>query len=255
MSKLRNALVNFIAPTHHAINHVLIKLWYDRSDNPEKIRALKGIHAKDKRCFLVGNGPSLTPEDLDLIKDEITFASNKIYHVFDKTEFRPTYYITGDARTISKNPEDIKKVSAKKILVGLEHFLSYKNPFKDSSVILFRVKTIMKKGTLYPIVKTRVDDYVHAGHTVLFAICEFAMYMGFTEIYLLGVDFNYTGTQAHFYRKDQNDGTYQTNPDEQIYAYEALKEFAEQNNIKIYNATRGGKLEVFPRIKLEDALS
>ena len=247
-------LIKIIAPIHHAINHILIKIWYDLSSNPERIRALKGIHAKDKRCFLVGNGPSLTAKDLNMLKNEITFASNKIYHVFDKTEFRPTYYITDDARTISRNSEEIKKIPARNTLVGLQHFLSYKKLYRNSHVILFRVKDSVEKKTLHPTVKVRVDDYVNSGHTVLFPICEFALYMGFKEIYLIGVDFNYTNSQAHFYVKDKDDTTYKTNPNEQLYAYEALKTYTSQNNIKIYNATRGGKLEVFPRMELEKIL-
>ena len=33
------------------------------------LRSLKNIHS-GKRCFIIGNGPSLTPGDLDLIKNE-----------------------------------------------------------------------------------------------------------------------------------------------------------------------------------------
>ena len=51
---------------------------------------------KGKRCFIIGNGPSLTKEDLEKLKGEYTFASNKIYKLFDKTSWRPDFYAIFD---------------------------------------------------------------------------------------------------------------------------------------------------------------
>ena len=56
-----------------------------------KLRKLKNIH-KNNRAFILGNGPSLCVEDLNKIKDDITFPANKIYLAFDETSFRPKYY-------------------------------------------------------------------------------------------------------------------------------------------------------------------
>ena len=39
-----------------------------------------------------------------------------------------------------------------------------------------------------------------------------------------------------------------------IVGYEEVKKYADSHGIKVYNATRGGVLEVFPRVKLEDIL-
>ena len=54
---------------------------YKGSIYPDKLRKYKSIH-KGKRCFIIGNGPSLTGSELDLIKEEITFASNKIFNIY-----------------------------------------------------------------------------------------------------------------------------------------------------------------------------
>ena len=53
-----------------------------------------------KRCFIIGNGPSLTPSDLDLIKGEYSFAANRIYYIFEKTEWRPTFYCNQDLNVL-----------------------------------------------------------------------------------------------------------------------------------------------------------
>lgn len=57
----------------------------------KNIRKFKNIHAGE-RCFIVATGPSLTYEDLDKIKNEITFGVNSICLSYDKTDFRPTYF-------------------------------------------------------------------------------------------------------------------------------------------------------------------
>ena len=49
-----------------------------------------------QRGFIIGNGPSLRVEDLDSLQGEITIASNKIYMIFPKTPWRPTFYTIAD---------------------------------------------------------------------------------------------------------------------------------------------------------------
>ena len=85
--------------------------------------------------------------------------------------------------------------------------------------------------------------------------------MGFTEIYLLGVDCNYKGTNDHAFdfKVSEETSLAQLNQGELMQlrmttAYKAAKKYADAHGIKIFNATRGGKLEVFPRISLEEAL-
>ena len=49
------------------------------------------------RAFFIGNGPSLKPEYLDLLQDEITFGCNNIQLLYPDTDWRPTYYLFTDA--------------------------------------------------------------------------------------------------------------------------------------------------------------
>ena len=87
-----------------------------------------------------------------------------------------------------------------------------------------------------------------------YAAIQLAAYMGFAEIYLLGVDFTYCGssqkTYAHFYKEEK---LISVGADKHVLlAYKAAKKYADENNILIYNATRGGKLEVFQRVNFDD---
>ena len=81
--------------------------------------------------------------------------------------------------------------------------------------------------------------------TVTISLIQIAVYMGFKEIYLLSCDCDYSGPKQHFtyygMKSDSKAG------DIMILAYQAAKDYADSHGIKIYNATRGGKLEVFER--------
>jgi len=49
---------------------------------------------RGQRCVIIGNGPSLNKMDLSFLKNEITFGMNRIYLLFDKWDFTPTYYVS-----------------------------------------------------------------------------------------------------------------------------------------------------------------
>ena len=66
------------------------------------LEKLRDAHA-GKRVVVMGNGPSLSRIDFDDLKGEITFASNKIFLAFDKTDWRPTYYSVEDDLVIIQN--------------------------------------------------------------------------------------------------------------------------------------------------------
>lgn len=65
---------------------------------------------KGKRCFIIGNGPSLTIEDLGKIGTEDSFGVNRIYKIFDQTKWRPTYYFSQDRETLDEVLPDMERV-------------------------------------------------------------------------------------------------------------------------------------------------
>ena len=77
------------------------------SDRDRRLYALKDRH-RGRRGFVIGAGPSLSPADLSRLRDETTFASNKIYLAFDDTDWRPTYYSVVDVLVARHNAEKIR---------------------------------------------------------------------------------------------------------------------------------------------------
>ena len=100
---------------------------------------------------------------------------------------------------------------------------------------------------------------LYDGYSITYTLIELAIYMGFTEIFLLGCDSTYSADKSkqHFIESGQYDPEELriTATDRLTVAYQNAKRYAEKHGVKIFNATRGGVLEVFQRVNLDDVLS
>lgn len=228
---------------------------------------LKDRH-RSKRAFVIGNGPSLRMEDLDLLVHEISFACNKIYLAFENTSWRPTYYTVEDHLVAQQCDKKIEQLEG--VVKFFPHTLALHGlHFSDSIEYPFIWKDV------YPEAPGFSNDAVKGlywGSTVVYTMMQMACYMGIKVIYLLGVDFNFIipgscaestgkfkvyiseGEQNHFHPNYRNPGEqwHQPNLEYQRVSFLAARKFAKENGVNIYNATRGGNLEIFPRIKLQD---
>jgi len=237
------------------------KIYRDNIINyKEKLKELKDIH-KGQRCFIIGNGPSLTSNDLNRLKGEVTFAVNRIYLYYDKTEWRPQYYCVIDNKHLENSTDDIRKVKADKKFIPLCILHDQKKDIEDATYFDFDISEFYPQP---PVFSEDISDRICNGMTVTYVLIQIAAYMGFKEIYLLGLDHSYTrellpdGTikinegivdyfQQDYSKKDDTPARIQ----HMNLAYTRARMFCQQNNIKIYNATRGGKLEVFERIDFD----
>ncbi|MDR1916162.1 MAG: DUF115 domain-containing protein [Synergistaceae bacterium] len=247
------------------------KSWkrYQNSEDRAYIKGLKHKHAGG-RCFIIGNGPSLSPRDLDNIKDECCFGTNRIYHIFDKTDWRPVYYVSVDLDVIGNEVTSIEGADIKEKFiydVARSHFVNGRLRNNKSNIHFIRINwtfALKKNKTPCLTFSKDVSNYFTNYYTVTCTCIELAIYMGFKEIYLLGVDHNYPVQLLE-------DGTIIRDPSVKTYfdgmqggeriavqpvdavnkSYAVCKEYADAHGIKIYNATRGGKLEIFERVDFD----
>lgn len=253
---LRNAINE-----HLHIQQIVIELWV--KSKAKEIKKFKNI-SKGKRCFIIGNGPSLTLDDLEKLKEEDTFACNYIFNLFSKTTWRPTFYFVQDydyLRKMEWMPDKsveqcqaafvsgtcLRHRSGKKL--KNEYFFYLNNEFARKAEVSFS-KDISKE--------------IYEGMTVTYSMIQAAVYMGYEEIYLLGVDHNYPSSNSNKtkngsfdYMKELNLTYNSDNPPalhKSEIAYMKARTECENNGIKIFNATRGGKLEVFERCDIEKIL-
>jgi hypothetical protein len=114
---------------------------------------------------------------------------------------------------------------------------------------------IDENSSVLPLISEDFSVGGYWGRTVVIDIAlQMALYMEPNEIYFLGADTPRQGAQIHFYDKGSSSSLptgISRNYNKIIKAYESARVFAEKRNIKIYNATRGGDLEVFPRVDFD----
>lgn len=249
--------------TEYKWNNIIIRRKYRK-----EFLALKGVH-QGERCFVIGNGPSLTAADLTLLKDEYTFASNRIFYIFNKTQWRPTYYGAQDWAVIEDIMPELPKFQGKcdkMFLIGDCYNKAPDSLTNNHDVLFFCPKYVSAhKERLF---SERIEKYISGGGSITYALIQIAVYMGFSEIYLIGVDHNYSTAKFNNNQMGSEDvkANYfegmpatlkvtRPNPDNATLSFLKAKEYCDAHGIKIYNATRGGKLEVFPRKQLEEILS
>ncbi len=224
--------------------------------NPEMVR-FKNIHPED-RCFIVATGPSLTMEDLDTLYQnrEYSIGMNRIFLAFAHTKWRPYYYLVSDWRCIEEEEDTIRTMSVPHKFVSDQYADFWRHKEADG-IYRFHDNGVYVPDELPPFSEDLVYGLYGRG-TVTYECIQLAVYMGFREIYLLGVDFNfssdYKDKSNHFvstyYSKNSKTGYFLEK--ESLEAYEAAKKYAENHGIKIFNATRGGKLEVFERRNFDE---
>lgn len=232
-----------------------------------KLRKFKNMYLNE-RCFLIGNGASLTIEDLEKLKDEKTFAVNAFVLALDEVSYLPTFYGIIDGKAMELYGEEILNSGMKNIFFTkrwdmkdkdykrLLQIGAYELPQMNTGTWVYY--TNMPKNFSKDITKE-----VYWGYTVVYSMMQVIAYMGFREVFLLGMDCAYKPGQASFKdtrsKKNIEEGRWFAGNkisnngivDQYIVAHEAFKEYAEKNGIKVYNATRGGMLEVFPRVDLD----
>ena len=232
-------------------------------EEKERIRSFKNKHV-GQRCFIVGSGPSLTLDDLELIKDEVCFGVNSDYKIYNKTSWRPKYYVIMDDNAFDVLGEECYK----KMIYDAFFCCNYRSAkipngvrLVDNCAYHFMIGTIWNKmmPSHFPVAKYSSDiaEVVYSGKTVIYSVIQIAAYMGFKEIYLLGVDCNYTGKKKHA------DGMgYQSIfsvPEDRLErnGYMMRLQFEEMNkklpqDVKVYNASKKSSLDTFPKVKIEE---
>ena len=225
-----------------------------------------------QRCFIIGNGPSLTIKDLEKLKafGEISIASNSIYNLFPNTEWRPTIYTVHDFQEIKKTREKISAVKTELKIVARSASGRIYNI--DEAILLRLIEP--KRGGYF---SDDISKCVYDGGTVTYVSLQCAVYMGFKEIILLGVDHSFAREQTkdgkmiinnkiknHFqnYQTDDFWGNGQKDEEAVVFpldfatdAFITARHYADEHGVRILNATRGGKLEVFERVDFDTLFS
>lgn len=254
------------------INQKVAQTFSINPTNKNRIKNLSNIHS-NKRCFIIGNGPSLNYNDLQTLHEhnEYSFASNKIYLAFNYTDWRPTYYCAEDRCFAQNNWDNINSLKVR--IKFFPTFWDFYNIPKFKEAIYFN--SIWKRFPFTEFSNNGEPKFsfdpvkgIYAGCTVAYDMLQFAYYMGFDEIYLLGFDFEYnipnekpsthgaltySGEKSHFHENYLRVGELYSVPrlSMQKKAFNAAKKALLQKDIKIFNTSRKSKLDIFERVNFD----
>jgi len=237
------------------------------------------------RCFILGSGPSINNQDLSLLKKDTCIVSNWFILHPEYNTIKPQYYCIwaqhffGTAME-SKTWDPVvnfnkflypyinsEKNSIKLFPLFFKNSIESQNLFEDHKIIYLDIDNNPKINEIN-FFETDITKKLYHGGTVVINFCiPLAISLGYKEIYLIGCDCNYT-KQKHFY--DENVGKQTINNDkllqrqvdlnvllsfskngEVMQSYSIVKDHCEKIGVKVYNATDGGYLNVFDRVKYE----
>ncbi len=213
------------------------------------------------RAFIVGNGPSLNNTNLDLLIGEISFGVNRIAKIYDRTNWRPTHYVRAEEASTGSDPSVYSSDIEMHQQLGCE---IWANEFFISQL------SHVRNGGQYRQIRACAHYTMHFdnpdcpplyhmprlctfGSSVHVAIQIALGILNVDTVYLIGTDLGYQeGKVNHF------DESYTSGVGELTDArYTELDKLAAHMVAarsypgRIFNATVGGSLEVYPRVNYE----
>ena len=232
--------------------------WKWRLLHSNYLKKYKDIHSGCD-CFIIGNGPSLNKHNLSCLENYYTFGLNKIYLLFDKSSFRPSYHVAVNPLVIQQSVKEFESLTCPSFL----SYLPSEKIVRNLDHINF---LLTKSGCTF---SGNISERISEGWTVTYIAMQIAYYMGFKTIFLIGVDHNFVsvglpnekqflaGSDPNHFDPNYFGGKEWQLPDLQgsEASFNLAKFFYERDNRKIYDATIDGKLSIFQKISFNDALS
>ena len=224
-----------------------------RRTSRRRMRAMQNIH-QGKRCFIIGNGPSLKHTDLARLKDEFTFGLNRIYLLFPELGFNTTYFVSINDLVIEQCAQEIAALPIPKFIAW--HSNRHFQRIPEDLVFLYTTYTGMQFA--YDLTRR-----VWEGATVTNVALQLAYYMGFRQVILVGVDHNFADKgKANETVVSQGDDLNHFSPayfgrgfrwqlpdlDTSEIGYSLARKAFQRAGREVLDATVNGKLMVFPKV-------
>lgn len=251
--KIPAGVLFFIRPIRYAWFRVV----YNMGGMKKDIAKLKDIHA-GKPLIIVGNGPSLNKTPLDDFAHIPAIGMNKIDILFERVKWRPSFIVCANGIVTKQHSEVFAKSDIPVILSSKDK----KSMPKETKNVSYFLSNISNEFS------TDLPNGVGAAATVTYTALQLAYYMGANPVIIFGVDhsFKFEGKahdivkregedQNHFDPNYFKSGTYWGLPnlDMSEKNYLASRIAFEADGRKVYDATIGGKLDIFEKISVEEA--
>ncbi|XOV89472.1 MAG: FkbM family methyltransferase [Pseudomonadota bacterium] len=231
-----------------------------------RLERFKDIH-KGQKGLLLCNGPSLNEVQFDRVAHEqfTFFGLNKIYLGFERLGITVSYIAAVNQKVIEQAADVYNDLDIVK-------FVSTRSDPRlvPEGEMCFRINTnLPKKHSRF---SEDIIEYVHEGWTVTHAALQIMYYMGFSEIYIVGMDHRFSqhipgkeNEEAKIQGEDKDhfDPNYFGNgqtwdfPDlrNSEISYRSALEVFRRDGREIFDCTIGGGCRVFPKLDIEEIYS
>jgi hypothetical protein len=262
------------------LQEALLNVWSHVSGPTFKENVpLNGRHAGERRCFVIGNGPSLKGMDLKPLAEDYTIAANSFYKHPDASVIGLDYlcindphFMQDEVRTVAWHRTIAEKLPTTRLLLNesarplVKRHQLYHG--QDVHYVKFGRRT-RRASTVNLDLSRPLNVGVTTGSSVAIPL---ALSLGFREIYLIGFDCNWladTSASYHFYQtheyfpefdsveKDNRGFSYEDELRNSLGEFEShrlLRQRAERMGVRIVNATAGGLLDVYERRNYVDLI-
>ena len=211
---------------------------------------------KNSGVVIVGSGPSLCQEDIELISNLPTISFNRSYRMFQPWNFSPTYYASFDPIFI----EDCAQEIISEVLNKTESLLFINKKMSPVLPMHQRINLVtVNSNSSFEISTSEITDFESAGATSL----QLAGGLGFKKIVLLGMDASYDLTNQSPQDINHFDPTYSDGIRRRKYTdlsnmrigWEKAYDGCVSHGIQVINASRNTALTHIPRRPLAESLA
>jgi len=219
---------------------------------------------KGERCFIFATGPSLesiSSEYISKINSSVVFGVNSFYKVTSLNAITPTYYALLDNNYSGVSSFTFEEVY-KKYHPRSPVFITDFRAIEAVDFLRSGVRVIPVHAKNYPLRNMRYDlaGNVSITMNVVSSCIQAAIYMGFDEIFLLGLDYTYfcNPVTLHCYDDSEERGLLpKYNLAFYLKYYHLTTEFhyriaelARIKKVRIVNLFMGSLLDAYPKAEL-----
>jgi hypothetical protein len=198
----------------------------------EQILKYKDLHV-GKNLFILASGTSLASHDLSVLKNKMVMGLNRSILIYPS----PYYQCVFDQRLFDLYHDSLKDVRQ---LFTLEN-----RPFGQP------IKLLGGEGFSWD-----MEEGIYSGYTISYFALQLAVYMGFKNIFFLGLDLKHDGANTHFFGQDPLTINHEnTEFPRMIKMLQHGANILAKTDIKVYNCSPISNAETFPKLDFKDAIA
>lgn len=214
-----------------------------------KIKKLKNKYLNKGRLFIIGNGKSIKDLDLRPLNEEYTFVVSRGYLLKDNGLNHASFYCMCDRNSYTNYGDEIDLTYAGTYFAST--WSGWDKIPEKSYLFDLSIDTEIAVRNFF---QFDITQPLALGRTVVLDALQLAVYMGFKEIYFIGVDLNFNDKERHFYKSNSEENQQihidwaVNNTQRMINNFGAAAKILSERGVHIFNAGIGGNLNSIPRV-------